>query len=85
MKAASTVTTIGLAIAKSVFQVHGIDAEELIVVRQQFKCGCVLGFFAKLSPCMIGIEACASSHHWARALTKLGREVMLMPLAYVKP
>ena len=85
MKAASTVTTIGLAIAKSVFQVHGIDAEELIVVRQQFKRGCVLGFFAKLSPCMIGIEACASSHHWARALTKLGREVMLMPLAYVKP
>ena len=70
-----TVSTIGLDIAKSVFQIHGIDAAGSIVIRQQLKRGRVLAFFAKLSPCVVGIEACAPSHHWARALTKLGREI----------
>ncbi len=60
------VTTIGLDIAKSVFQVHGIDVEGKVVVRQQLKRSRVLGFFKKLSPCLVGIEACASSHHWSR-------------------
>jgi transposase len=62
------VTTIGLDIAKSVFQVHGIDTEGKVVVRQQLKRARVLAFFKKLAPCLVGIEACASSHHWSRAL-----------------
>ena len=61
-----TVTTIGLDIAKSVFQVHGIDAEGNAVLRRQLKRRNVLAFFLKLPPCLVGIEACASSHHWSR-------------------
>ena len=80
-----TVTTIGLDIAKSVFQVHGIDAEGKVVVRRQFKRSYVLAFFQKLPPCLVGIEACASSHHWSRELQALGHTVRLMPPAYVKP
>jgi transposase len=79
------VTTIGLDIAKSVFQVHGIDAAGKVVVRQQLRRSRVLGFFRKLSPCLVGIEACASSHHWSRELQALGHTVRLMPPAYVKP
>lgn len=79
------VTTIGLDIAKSVFQVHGIDTAGSVVVRQQLKRSRVLGFFRKLSPCVVGIEACASSHHWSRELQALGHTVRLMPPAYVKP
>lgn len=79
------VTTIGLDIAKSVFQVHGIDAEGKVVIRQQLRRSRVLGFFKKLSPCLVGIEACASSHHWSRELQALGHTVRLMPPAYVKP
>ena len=79
------VTTIGLDIAKSVFQVHGIDAQGSVVVRQQLKRARVLPFFKKLGPCVVGIEACASSHYWAREITALGHEVKLMPPAYVKP
>ena len=60
------VTTIGLDIAKSVFQVHGIDAEGKVVIRRQLKRRYVLAFFQKLAPCLVGIEACASSHHWSR-------------------
>ena len=60
------VTTIGLDIAKSVFQVHGIDAEGNVLIRRQLKRRYVLAFFQKLSPCLVGIEACASSHHWSR-------------------
>jgi len=63
-----TVTTIGLDIAKSVFQVHGIDAEDRVIIRRQLKRRYVLAFFAKLPPCLVGIEACASSHHWSREL-----------------
>jgi transposase len=80
-----TVTTIGLDIAKSVFQVHGIDAAGQVVIRRQLKRRFVLSFFEKLPPCLVGIEACASSHHWSRELQALGHTVRLMPPDYVKP
>ena len=80
-----TIATIGLDIAKSVFQVHGVDAAGQLIVRRQLKRRHVLAFFAKLPPCLIGIEACASSHHWSRELQALGHTVRLMPPAYVKP
>jgi transposase len=80
-----TITTIGLDIAKSVFQVHGVDAAGQVVIRRQLKRRHVLAFFQKLRPCLIGIEACASSHHWSRELKALGHTVRLMPPAYVKP
>jgi hypothetical protein len=79
------VTTIGLDIAKSVFQVHGVDTHGNVVVRRQLKRRYVLPFFKKLPPCLVGIEACASSHHWSRELQALGHTVRLMPPAYVKP
>ena len=66
------VTTIGLDIAKSVFQVHGVDAEGNVIIRRQLKRRYVLAFFQKLPPCLVGIEACASSHHWSRELQVLG-------------
>ena len=62
------ITTIGLDIAKSVFQVHGVDNEGKVVIRRQLKRRYVLGFFEKLQACLVGIEACASSHHWSREL-----------------
>lgn len=80
-----TITTIGLDIAKSVFQVHGVDNDGKVVIRRQLKRRYVLAFFEKLQPCLIGIEACASSHHWSRELQALGHTVRLMPPAYVKP
>jgi transposase len=80
-----TITTIGLDIAKSVFQVHGIDAAGQVVIRRQLKRRFVLSFFEKLPPCLVGIEACASSHYWSRELQTLGHTVRLMPPAYVKP
>src|SRR6266508_4437555 len=80
-----TVTTIGLDIAKSVFQVHGVDAAGNVIVRRQLKRRYVLPFFQKLPPCLIGIEACASSHHWSRELQAVGHTVRLMPPAYVRP
>ena len=80
-----TITTIGLDIAKSVFQVHGVDAEGNAILRRQLKRRYVLAFFQKLPPCLVGIEACASSHHWSRELQALGHTVRLMPPAYVKP
>src|ERR1700757_2894645 len=79
------VTTIGLDIAKSVFQVHGVDAAGNVIVRRQLKRRYVLAFFQKLPPCLVGIEACASSHHWSRELEALGHTVRLMPPAYVRP
>jgi transposase len=79
------ITTIGLDIAKSVFQVHGIDAEGNVVLRRQLKRRYVLAFFQKLPPCLVGIEACASAHYWSRELQALGHVVRLMPPAYVKP
>jgi len=80
-----TVSTIGLDIAKSVFQVHGVDANGLVVIRRQLKRRYVLAFFQKLPPCLVGIEACASAHYWSRELQALGHVVRLMPPAYVKP
>ena len=80
-----TITTIGFDIAKSVFQVHCVDAAGQVVIRRQLKRRYVLAFFQKLPPCLIGIEACASSHHWSRGLQALGHTVRLMPPAYVKP
>ena len=79
------VTTIGLDLAKNVFQVHGIDAVGKVLVRRQLRRGDVLRFFGGLSPCLVGMEACATAHHWARELAKLGHTVRLMPPAYVKP
>ena len=79
------VVTIGLDIAKSVFQVHGVDAEGTVVIRQKLTRARLLPFFAKLEPCLIGIEACGASHHWARELISLGHEARLMPPSYVKP
>jgi transposase len=80
-----TIRTIGLDIAKSVFQVHGVDAAGQAVIRRQLKRRYVLAFFRKLPSCLVGIEACASSHHWSRELKALGHTVRLMPPAYVKP
>src|ERR1700738_4289728 len=80
-----TITTIGLDIAKSVFQVHGVDAGGQVVIRRQLKRRSVLAFFQKLPPCLVGIEACASAHHWSRELQALGHTVRLMPPAYVRP
>src|SRR5207237_8063016 len=80
-----TITTIGLDIAKSVFQVHGVDAVGQVVIRRQLKRRYVLTFCQKLPSCLIGMEACASSHYWSRELQALGHTVRLMPPAYVKP
>src|SRR5947199_9934583 len=79
------ITTIGLDIAKSVFQVHGIDAAGQVVMRRQLKRRYVLAFFQKLPACVVGIEACASSHYWSRERQALGHTARLMPPAYVKP
>ncbi|WP_371420062.1 IS110 family transposase [Tardiphaga sp.] len=79
------IMTIGLDLAKSVFQVHGVDAAGKTVVRKALRRAQVLTFFSKLAPCLVGIEACGTSHHWARELIKLGHDVRLMPPAYVKP
>ena len=79
------ITTIGLDIAKSVFQVHGVDADGQVVIRRKLKRRYVLAFFQKLPACLVGIEACATSHHWSRQLQALGHKVRLMPPVYVKP
>jgi transposase len=78
------ITTIGFDLAKNVFQVHGIDATEKVIIRKPLRRGQVIKFFAGLSPCLIGMEACASAHYWARELTQLGHEVRLMPAKDVK-
>ena len=69
------ISTIGLDLAKNVFQVHGIDANEKVVVRKQLRRSQVLAFFKALPPCLVGMEACATAHHWARELRELGHEV----------
>ena len=79
------VSTIGLDLAKNVFQVHAIDEEGNVFVRRSLRRRQVIPFFSKLEPCLIGIEACGTSHYWARELQALGHEVKLMPPSYVKP
>jgi transposase len=78
-------TTIGLDLAKHIFQVHGVDASGSVVEKRRLRRNQVLAFFAKLSPCLVGIEACATAHFWARELRSLGHEVRLIPPQYVKP
>lgn len=78
------ITTIGLDLAKHVFQVHGIDAEDKVVVRKQLRRSRVIAFFEQLPTCLVGMEACASAHYWARELSKLGHTVRLMPAKDVK-
>ena len=79
------VTTVGLDLAKHVFQVHGIDQSGQVLIRRQLRRGELIGFFRRLPPCLIGMEACSTAHFWARELAALGHEVRLMPAAYVKP
>jgi len=79
------VITIGVDLAKNVFQVHGVDVEGGVVFRRQLRRAQVLPFFKKQPPCLVGMEACATAHHWARQLIELGHEVKLMPPHYVKP
>jgi transposase len=81
----SEIITIGIDIAKNVFQIHGVDETGGVVVRRQLRRRQVLPFFHRLPACLIGMEACASSHHWAREIGKFGHEVKLMPPRYVKP
>lgn len=79
------VVTVGLDLARSVFQVHAIGGEGAVLVRRKLRRAEMVGFFAELPRCLVGMEACASAHHWARELIALGHEVRLMPPAYVKP
>ena len=79
------VTTMGIDLAKNVFQVHGVDASGKVVVRKALRRSQLLPFFEDLAPCLIGMEACSSAHHWARELNALGHTVKLMPPSYVKP
>jgi len=79
------VRVIGLDIAKSVFQLHGLDGAGAIVLQKRLTRARLLPFFEKLPPCLVGIEACATSHYWAREIARLGHEVKLMPAQYVKP
>jgi len=78
------ITTIGLDLAKHVFQVHGVDASGALVVRKRLRRGQVVAFFAGLPRCLVGLEACATAHYWARELQAVGHEVRLMPAQYVK-
>ena len=79
------ITTMGLDVAKQVFQVHGVDAHGNVVVRKQLRRKEVLKYFANLSACEIGMEACSSSHYWARCLQGLGHRVKLMAPQFVRP
>ena len=79
------ITTIGIDPAKTVFQIHAVDADGATVIRKRLRRAEVLSFVSGLEPCLIGMEACATSHYWARELAKFGHTVKLMPPAYVKP
>jgi transposase len=79
------VVTVGVDLAKNVFQVHAIGADGEVLIRRQLRRAEVLKFFSSLPPCLVGMEACASAHHWGRELLAFGHDVRLMPPAYVKP
>jgi transposase len=79
-----TITTIGLDLAKKVFQIHGVDGEGKLVVTRKLRRKEVLAYFAKLVPCLVGMEACSSAHYWAREIATFGHTVKLMPPKYVK-
>jgi transposase len=79
------IRTLGIDLAKSVFQLHGVDADGAVVLQKKLRRGAVLDFLGKLDPCLIGMEACATSHHWAREIAAFGHDVRLIPPAYVKP
>lgn len=79
------VATVGLDLAKNVFQVHAIAADGAVLIRRKLRRSELMRFFGELTPCLVGMEACASAHHWARELMAIGHEVRLMPPAYVKP
>ena len=81
----STVTRVGLDLAKNAFQVHAVDATGAIVVARKLTRGRLVPVVAELAPCVVAMEACASAHHWGRALIELGHEVRLIPPAHVKP
>jgi Transposase len=81
----SSVTTIGLDLAKHIFQIHGVDVCGRMIVSKALRRKDVLVFFAQVPPCLVGLQACGSAHHWARELIKLGHDVRIMPAAYVKP
>jgi transposase len=78
------VSTIGLDLAKNVFQVHGADASGAVLFRKKLRRHQVLAFFSSQPPCTVAMEACGSAHHWAREITKLGHTIRLIPPAYVK-
>jgi transposase len=80
----SEITTIGLDLAKHVFQVHGIDAQGTTVLRKRLRRGQELAFFSRIPRCVVGLEACATAHYWARELGAIGHEVRLMPAQYVR-
>ncbi len=79
------ITTIGIDLAKEIFQVHGVDDHGKVVLRKQLRRNKITKFFAKIEPCLIGMEACGSSHHWARELGGFGHTIKLMPPQFVKP
>jgi transposase len=78
------VSTIGVDLAKNVFQIHGVDSNGKVVIKRQLRRKQVLEFFGKISPCLVGMEACGTAHHWARELIDLGHTVRMMPPSYVK-
>ena len=78
------VQTIGIDLAKNVFQVHGVDESEKVVLAKQLRRNQVIPFFERLDPCLVGMEACATAHHWSRELIKLGHDVRMIPPSYVK-
>ncbi len=79
------IRTLGIDLAKAVFQLHGVDEKGKVVLRRKLRRAGLLDFLSTLPPCLVGMEACATSHHWAREITALGHEVRLIPPAYVKP
>ena len=81
----ASVTRVGLDLAKSVFQVHGVDAKGAVVVVRKLRRGSVMEFFGRLAPCVVAMEACATAHYWGREVASLGHEVRLLPPSHVKP